>query len=82
MKYLMFACAVLFALEANAGDCQNGRCGLRPAPRVVQATGEVVQATVQTTKNVAVGTVRAVTPPYSRRCRGGRCYVRQIKGLR
>lgn len=78
MKYVMFACAVLFALEANAGDCQNGRCGLRSAPsRVVQATGEVVHTTVQTTKNVAVGTVRAVTPPYNcRRCRGGRCHVR------
>lgn len=82
MRFIFCLIVAAFALEANAGDCQNGRCclngqcGLRPVPKVVQATGEVVQATVQATKNVTVGTVRAVTPPYGRRCRGGRCYVR------
>lgn len=75
MKYFMFVCAVVFGLEIQAGECQNGRCNLRPAaPKVVQATGEVVQATVQATKTITMGTVRAVTPPYNcRRCRGGRC---------
>jgi hypothetical protein len=71
MKFIFCLIIAAFALEANAAECQNGRCGVRPVPKAVMVTEQVVK----TTKNVAVGTVRVVTPPYGR-CKNGRCYVR------
>lgn len=82
MRYIICLIVAAFALEVNAGDCQNGRCclngqcDLRPVPKAVQATKAVAVEVVQATTNVTKGAVRFVTPPYSRRCRGGRCYVR------
>lgn len=73
IRFILCFAALLFCLEANAGECHNGRCNLRPAAKVVQSTRQVTGEVVQATKSA----VRVVTPPYGRRyCRNGRCYVR------
>ena len=84
MRILMCVVVALSCVAVQAGDCANGRCQLnRPvvsaAREVVDVTRDIAVGTAQVTRNVAVDTVRAVTPPYRGRCGrcvNGRCRVR------
>lgn len=66
MRTILFVCAVVFCLEINASECQNGKCSLRSVPK----------QTVQTVRNVSKGAIRVVTPPYKGRCVNGKCNVK------
>lgn len=70
MRILICVAVALCCVAAQAGDCPNGRCSLNQPVRTV------TKETVQTARNITVGTVRAVTPPYRGRCTNGRCKVR------
>ena len=68
MRYVLLVAAVaLFAFEAGASECRNGRCG------VVRSS---TKQTVQTVRKVSRGAVQIVTPPYKGRCANGKCSVR------
>lgn len=70
MRILICVAVALCCVAAHA-DCPNGRCSLNQPVRTV--TNETVLAA----RNITVGTVRAVTPPYNRgRSTNGRWKVR------
>ena len=68
MRHVLLVVAfALFAFEAGASECRNGRCG------VVRSSA---RQTVQTVRNASRGAVQVVTPPYRGRCANGKCSVR------
>lgn len=63
MRIIFCVLIALVALETNASECKNGKCPVRT----------VTKGTVQTVTNVTKGTIRVVTPPYTGRCKNGKC---------
>lgn len=63
MRIVLCVLLVLFAVEANASGCKDGKCVVK----------NFTKETVKTVTDVTKGTIRVVTPPYRVRCKNGKC---------